>query len=206
MVASPPEGELNSAAIGQSVNALMPEGTILVDEAATAGMEMYAETATAEAHEYLYAIPGAAIGGGLPVALGAAIACPDRKVIALQADGSAMYTNQALWSIAREGCDVTVVILKNDAYAVLNVELARVRSEDATPKMLSMLELDKPCLDWVKIGEGMGVPAVAVDTAEGFHAALEKALGESGPHLIEATITQNLQPIVDLIHQMSQGR
>ncbi len=205
VTASPPEGELNSAAIGRSVNALMPEGSILVDEAATAGMEMYGETATAAAHEYLYAIPGGAIGGGMPIALGAAVACPDRKVIALQADGSGMYTNQALWSIAREGCDVTVVILKNDAYAILNVELARVRAEEATPKMLSMLELDSPSLDWVKIGEGMGVPSVAVDTAEGFHEALEKALGESGPHLIEATITQNLKPIVDLIHQMNQS-
>ncbi len=199
-----PEGTLTAAAIGKSVNLLMPEGTIMVDEAATAGLELYQETGTAPAHEYLYAIPGAAIGGGLPVALGAAVACPDRKVIALQADGSAMYTNQALWSLARENCDVTIVILKNDAYAVLNVELARVRKEDATPKMLSMLELDKPTLDWVHIGEGMGVPSVAVDSAEAFHAAFETAMAEKGPRLIEATIAQDLQPIVDLIHQMSQ--
>lgn len=204
IVAEVAEGTLTAAAIGKSVNVLMPEGAIMVDEAATAGLELYLETGTAAAHEYLYAIPGAAIGGGLPVALGAAVACPDRKVIALQADGSAMYTNQALWSIARENCDVTIVILKNDAYAVLNVELARVREEDATPKMLSMLELDKPTLNWVQIGEGMGVPSVAVDSAEAFHAAFETAMSEKGPRLIEATIAQDLQPIVDLIHQVSQ--
>ena len=199
-----PEGELTAAAIGRSVSLLMPEDAILVDEAATAGPDLYTETLGARRHEYLYSIPGAAIGGGLPVALGAAIACPDRKVVALQADGSTMYTNQALWSIAHEACDITIVILKNDAYAVLNVELARVREGEATPKMQSMLELDRPSIDWVKIAEGMGVPAVAVATAEAFHAALEEAMAQKGPRLIEATMVQNLQPVVDYILQQSR--
>jgi acetolactate synthase-1/2/3 large subunit len=200
-----PSGELTAASIGQSVNLLMPEGSTLVDEAATAGLDLYAHTAGARQHEYLYAIPGAAIGNGLPVALGAAIACPDRKVVALQADGSGMYTNQALWSIAREQCDVTIVILKNDSYAVLNVELARVREDEPTEKMLSMLEIDRPSIDWVKISEGMGVPAVAVNTAEDFHAQFERAIAEKGPRLIEATITQDLQPVVDLILSLRRG-
>jgi acetolactate synthase-1/2/3 large subunit len=200
-----PEGELTPAAIGRSVNLLMPEDAILVDEGATAGLELYAETVGARRHDYLYSIPGAAIGGGMPVALGAAIACPDRKVVALEADGSGMYTNQALWSIAREACDITIVILKNDAYAVLNVELARVREGEATPKMASMLELDRPSIDWVKIAEGMGVPAVAVATAGEFHAAFEAAMAQQGPRLIEATMVQNLQPVVDFILQQSRG-
>jgi acetolactate synthase-1/2/3 large subunit len=200
-----PEGELTPTAIGQSVSLLMPEDAILVDEGATAGLELYAETVGARRHDYLYSIPGAAIGGGLPVALGAAIACPDRKVVALQADGSAMYTNQALWTIAHEGCDIAIVILKNDAYAVLNVELARVREGDATPKMQSMLELDRPSIDWVQIAEGMGVPAVAVATAGEFHAAFETAMAQKGPRLIEATMVQNLQPVVDFILQQSRG-
>jgi acetolactate synthase-1/2/3 large subunit len=203
---SPPAGELTPAAIGKSVSLLLPEGAIMVDEAATAGMELYVETAGARRHEYLYAIPGAAIGGGLPVALGAAIACPDNKVVALQADGSGMYTNQALWSMARENCDVTIVVLKNDAYAVLNVELARVREDEATPKMLAMLDIDNPSIDWVSIARGMGVKAVAARTAEEFQQAFEQAMAERGPRLIEATITQNLQPIVDLIHQMSHSK
>lgn len=200
-----PSGELTSAAIGQSVSAFMPEGAIMVDEAATAGLDLYAQTGAARAHEYLYAIPGAAIGNGLPVALGAAIAAPERKVIALQADGSGMYTNQALWTIAREQCDVTIVILKNDAYAVLNVELARVREDEPTAKMLSMLELDRPSIDWVKMAEGMGVAAVAVNTAEAFHAEFEQAMAVKGPRLIEATIAQDLQPVVDLIMAQRQG-
>jgi len=164
------------------------------------------ETSGARAHDYLYAIPGAAIGGGLPVALGAAIAAPDRKVLALQADGSAMYTNQALWTMAHENCDITIVILKNDEYAILNVELARVREGAATAKMQKMLELNKPSINWVQIAEGMGVPAVAVSTAEDFHTAFRKAMSKKGPRLIEATMAQNLQPFVDLIMQMRQAK
>lgn len=200
-----PAGTLTPASIGQSVSLLMPEQAVLVDEGATAGLDLYMHTAGAREHEYLYAIPGAAIGNGLPVALGAAIATPERKVVALQADGSGMYTNQALWSIARENCDITIVVLKNDAYAVLNVELARVREEEPTAKMQSMLEIDQPSIDWVKIAEGMGVSAVAVDTAEAFHREFEQAMAQRGPRLIEASITQNLQPVVDLILAMRQG-
>lgn len=204
-VPAAPSGPLTPAAIGQSVNLCMPEGAILVDEGATAGLDLFRETAAARAHDYLYAIPGAAIGGGLPVALGAAIACPGRKVIALQADGSAMYTNQALWTIAHEQCDITIVILKNDAYAILNVELARVREADATAKMQSMMELNNPSIDWVQIAEGMGVAAVAVSTAEAFHEAFAAAMDQPGPRLIEATFEQNLQPVVDMILQQRRG-
>lgn len=196
-----PEGVLNAAAVGQSVSLLMPEGAVLVDESATAGIDLYQQTAGARAHDYLYAIPGAAIGNGLPVALGAAVASPERKVVALQADGSGMYTNQALWSMAREECDVTIVIIKNDAYAVLNVELARVREGEPTAKMQSMLSLDRPTIDWVNIAIGMGVPAVSVNTAEDFHLEFEQAMAQKGPKLIEANIVQNLQPVVDLILQ-----
>ena len=200
-----PAGALTGATIGQSVSALMPEGAIMVDEGATAGMELYMHTGNARRHEYLYSIPGAAIGGGLPVALGAAVACPERKVVALQADGSGMYTNQALWSIAHENCDITIVILKNDAYAVLNVELARVREGDATPKMQSLLELHDPSIDWVKLYESMGIPAVAVSTAEDFHDAFEQAMAQQGPRLIEASIQQDLQPVIDLIVQQGKS-
>lgn len=201
-----PSGVLTATTLGQSVGQLMPEDAILVDEGATAGLDLFQQTATARRHDYLYAIPGAAIGNGLPVALGAAIACPDRKVVALQADGSGMYTNQALWSIARENCDVTVVIIKNDAYAVLNIELARVREEEATQKMQSMLEIDRPSIDWVKIAEGMGVPAISVSTSEQFYSEFQKAMVQKGPRLIEANIEQDLQPIVDLILQQKAAR
>ncbi|TDG12839.1 acetolactate synthase large subunit [Seongchinamella unica] len=201
-----PQGVLTAAAVGQSVSLLMPEDAVLVDESATAGMDLFQQTVGARRHEYLYAIPGAAIGNGLPVALGAAVASPERKVVALQADGSGMYTNQALWSIAREECDVTIVIIKNDAYAVLNVELARVREGEPTEKMLSMLELDRPTIDWVSISKGMGIPAVSVNTAEEFHLEFEQAMAQKGPMLIEANIAQDLQPVVDLILQQKAAR
>ena len=201
-----PRGELTPAAIGQSVSLLLPEDAILVDESATAGFDMYAQTAGARRHDYIYAVPGAAIGNGLPVALGAAIACPQRKVVALQADGSGMYTNQALWSIAREKCDIAIVILKNDEYAILNVELARVREGETTPRMQSMLDIDKPSIDWVSLARGMGVPAVAVTSAEDFHSEFRKALARKGPRLIEATMAQDLQPYVDLVMQMRQAK
>lgn len=201
-----PAGELSPSAIGQCVSLLMPEDSILVDESATAGIELFQHTHGSRRHEYLYAIPGAAIGNGLPVALGAAVAKPDQKVVALQADGSGMYTNQALWSLAREECDVTVVIIKNDAYAILNVELARVREGDATDKMQSMLDIDRPSIDWVNIANGMGVPAVSVNNAEDFYSEFEKAMSQKGPKLIEANISQNLDPLVNLVLSQKEGR
>lgn len=200
-----PEGVLTAAGVGQSVSLLMPEDAVLVDESATAGLDLFQQTVGARRHEYLYAIPGAAIGNGLPVALGAAVAAPERKVVALQADGSGMYTNQALWSIAREECDVTIVIIKNDAYAILNVELARVREGEPTAKMQSMLDLDRPTIDWVSIAKGMGVPAVSVNTGEDFHLEFKQAIEQKGPRLIEANIAQDLQPVVDLILQQKSA-
>jgi acetolactate synthase-1/2/3 large subunit len=137
-------------------------------------------------------LTGGAIGQGLPLSLGASIACPDRKVIALQADGSAMYTVQALWSMARENCDVTVIILNNRSYAILNIEMARVGAEKPTAKALSMLDLSRPDLDWVSLSEGMGVPATRAETAETFHQQLSDALQAKGPRLIEAMVHQEM--------------
>jgi acetolactate synthase-1/2/3 large subunit len=199
-----PTGALTPAALGQSINLLMPENAITVDEGATAGLEIFQETIGARKHDFLNAVTGGAIGAGLPMALGAAVACPERKVVSLAADGSTMYTNQGLWSIAREGCDVTIVVLKNDAYAILEVELARVREGDVTPKMQSMMSINSPSIDWVKLAGGMGVPAVAVATAEAFHEAFGKAMAQKGPTLIEASIEQDLQPLVDVIMQKRQ--
>jgi acetolactate synthase-1/2/3 large subunit len=137
-------------------------------------------------------LTGGAIGQGLPASLGASIACPERKVIALQADGSAMYTVQALWSMAREETDVTVVILNNRSYAILNIELARVGAGQPTPKTLSMLDLSRPDIDWVSLSKGMGVPASRATTAEEFHEQFAQAMAEKGPRLIEAMVVQEM--------------
>ena len=196
---SKPSGELNAEAIAQSMTALMPEDCIVVDEGATIGFEIFPGTAGARRHDWLMSVSGGAIGQGLPNALGAAVACPDRKVLALQADGSGMYTNQALWSIARENCDVTIVILRNDAYAILQLELARVRKGDANDKMLSMMELDKPTIDWVDMASGMGIRGSRATTAEEFHQQLQNALAEKGPRLIEAQVAQDLTPFIEMV-------
>ena len=167
---------------------LLPEDVILVDEAATNGPPIFEATKEARSHDYLNPVNGGAIGGGLPMALGAAIACPDRKVVHLQADGSGMYTVQALWSMAREKADVVIIVLKNDAYAILDLEMARVREREMNAKMKSMLDLGNPSLDWVNIATGLGVPATRAGTAEEFHQRFEAALAANGPRLIECQV------------------
>ena len=179
----------------------MPENAILVDEGGTNQLAIYDCTEGARAHDYLKGVNGGAIGHGLPLALGAAVACPNRKTVLIQGDGCGMYTEQALWSMAREQADVTVVLLKNDDYAILEVELARVREGDANAKMQSMMHLNNPALDWVQIGRGHGVPATRATSAEEFHKQFEAAMGTKGPRLIEAQIELGIQPIIDLVRK-----
>ena len=185
-----PNGQLNAFTLSAVVGALLPEGAIIVDESNTAGIGLAAATAGAAAHDVL-TLTGGAIGHGIPTAVGAAIAAPERPVLSLQADGSAMYTISALWTQARENLDVTTVILNNGAYDILRIELQRVGAAGAAPpgpKALELLDLSSPTIDFVKISEGMGVPARRADTVEEFAAALAAAFSEPGPHLIEAVI------------------
>ena len=181
-----PTGPITGEKVCQAVGAILPEGAILSDEGITSVAALPANTAGARRHDWL-TLAGGAIGQGLPVAVGAAIACPDRPVIALQADGSAMYTIQALWTMAREQLNVTVVVLNNRAYQILGVELARV-DRHAGPRAKAMLDLGSPDLDFVELGIGLGVPSRRVDTAEGLIGALQRAIAAPGPHLIEAVI------------------
>jgi acetolactate synthase-1/2/3 large subunit len=144
-------------------------------------------TAGAPPHDWL-CLTGGAIGQGLPVATGAAAACPGRKVICLESDGSAMYTIQSLWTQAREGLDVVTVLFNNSAYAVLNMELSRVGVDAGGPKAKEMLDLHRPDLDFAQIARGMGVPATRATTSEEFSTQLERALAEPGPNVIEAIV------------------
>ncbi len=182
-----PKGELTSETAALGVGALLPEGAIVSDEANTMVRWMSAATAGAARHDWL-TLTGGAIGDGLPVATGASIACPDRKVVCLEADGSAMYTFQALWTQARESLDVTTVLLNNRSYAILNLELRRLGAGPPGPKGLGMLDLSRPDLDFVSLARGMGVQASRAETAEEFTIQLENALAEPGPHLIEAMV------------------
>lgn len=182
-----PAGPLSPQNWAEVIGALLPEGAIISDEANTSGLLLPAATAGAPRHDVL-TLTGGAIGQGLPVATGAAVAAPDRPVIALQADGSALYTISALWTQAREGLDVTTVVLNNRAYGILRVELQRVGAGSAGPKASDMLDLSRPDLDFVKIAEGMGVPATRATTAEDLAGQFRRALAEPGPHLIEAVV------------------
>jgi acetolactate synthase-1/2/3 large subunit len=180
-----PTGALNAASAAAAIGALLPENSIVSDEAVTAGIYVPGATEGAPLHDFL-SLSGNSIGQGLPLATGAALACPDRPVLALEADGSAMYTIQALWTQAREGLDVTTVIFDNGSYANLNIELDRVGAEASGQAARSMLEIGRPDLDFVAISEGLGVPAVQASSADDLAAALSRAFAEPGPHLVQA--------------------
>ncbi|MCH9808041.1 MAG: acetolactate synthase large subunit [Alphaproteobacteria bacterium] len=180
-------GDLTPDAISQSLGALIPEGAIVTDEALTSGRNLYAMTAAAAPHDWLQ-LTGGSIGIGIPLATGAAVACPDRRTICLQADGSAMYTLQGLWTQARERLNVTTVIYANSAYAILKQELASMGVSNPGRNATDMMDLGRPDLDWVSLATGMGVEAKRVTTAEQFNDAFKASLGVKGPFLIEAAI------------------
>jgi acetolactate synthase-1/2/3 large subunit len=182
-----PDGQLTAEKACQVIGAILPEGAIISDEGITSVAALPSNTVGAPRHDWL-TLTGGAIGQGLPVAVGAAIACPDRPVIALEADGSAMYTIQSLWTMAREHLDVTVVIFNNRAYRILDVELGRLDGQSAGPKAKALLDLADPDLDFVKLGSGLGIVSCRVDTAEQLTGALDQAIADPGPHLIEAVI------------------
>jgi acetolactate synthase I/II/III large subunit len=182
-----PTGALTADSLSALIGALLPEGAIVSDESVTSGRALPVTTAGAPRHDWL-TLTGGAIGQGLPVAVGAAVASPDRPVLALEADGSAAYTIQSLWTMAREQLNVTVVIFNNSSYEILNIELARVGAQGAGEKAKAQLDLGHPRLDFVQVAGGFGVPARRVETAEQFGSALEAALAEPGPHLIEALV------------------
>lgn len=182
-----PTGTLSADKVCQAIAAVLPERAIVSDEAQTSGVTFAKHTAQAPRHDLL-TLTGGAIGQGLPVAVGAAIACPDRQVIALVGDGSAMYTIQALWTMAREQLNVITVVFNNRSYAILNMELERVGAEGAGPIAKSQLDLSGAPLDFVALGNGQGVHSVRAATCEQLNAALDFALSHAGPHLIEVLV------------------
>jgi acetolactate synthase-1/2/3 large subunit len=179
-------GALTSASVAATVARLMPEGTIISDESVSFGRDFFAHSQASEPHEWL-SVTGGAIGQGIPVATGAAIGAPGRRVINLQADGSAMYTVQALWTQAREKLDVTTVILSNRKYQILIGELANVGANPGRTAM-DMFDLGNPDLKWPEMAQSMGVEAAQTDCVEGFADLLAHSLKRSGPFLIELLI------------------
>ncbi|MDA0341944.1 MAG: acetolactate synthase large subunit, partial [Proteobacteria bacterium] len=180
-------GGITPESVAAALGHYMPENAIVADESVTTGRGFMPFTQGAAPHDWL-ALTGGSIGLGLPYATGAAIACPDRKVICTEGDGSGMYTLQALWTQAREGCDVVNVIFNNGAYAILKGELANVGARNPGRKALDMLEIDRPTIDWCMLANGMGVQATRATTAEEFNDQFARALSGEGPHLIEAML------------------
>lgn len=191
--ASPPPlpaaepGPLTAGSAGSLLARHLPEQAILVEEAATSALAFYGTSAAAPRHDVL-TLTGGAIGQGLPCAVGAALACPDRPVVAFQADGSAQYTLQSLFTMAREQLDVTVLLCSNRAYRILQVELARAGVAEPGRPASSLMSLDAPALDWVSLARGYGVPGERIETSEALDDALPKALAAAGPRLLELVL------------------
>lgn len=182
-----PDGPIDPPGIAAVLGALLPEGAIVVDESVTTGREFFPRTAGAPPHVWLNN-RGGSIGYGLPVATGAAIACPDRKVVALEGDGSAMYTLQALWTIARENLDVTVLIFSNRSYKILHGELVNVGVRNPGPRAMDMFSLSRPDLDWVSMARGMGVDGCKVSDLKSLAKAFEAGVARDEAYLIEVEL------------------
>jgi acetolactate synthase-1/2/3 large subunit len=182
-----PTGAITAETLAAAVGATLPEGAIVVDEGNTSGLFVPGATAGAPRHDWL-TLTGGAIGIGLPMATGAAVAAPERPVLCLQADGSAMYTLQALWTQAREGLNVTTLVLSNRSYAILNMELHRVGADAGGALARRLLDLTDPDLDFCDLARGMGVPARRTENAEDLTTALATGFAEAGPTLIEVLL------------------
>jgi acetolactate synthase I/II/III large subunit len=179
-----PTGALTHASIAQAIARAIPENAIIVDESITTGRGFFPPTAAAAPHDWLQNM-GGSIGFSTPIATGAAVACPDRKVICMVGDGSAMYTLQSLWTQAREGLNVLTIVFANRIYQILRGEFDGVGAGEPGQRALDMLKIDRPTLDFVSLARGMGVPGRAVSNVDEFNKALAEGVAEKGPRLIE---------------------
>jgi acetolactate synthase-1/2/3 large subunit len=183
----PQDGPITPETLAIGLCARLPDNAIIVDESISVGRAFFGSLRAAAPHDWLQ-LTGGAIGDGLPMATGAAIAAPDRPVICLEADGSALYNIQALWTQARENLDVTTIILNNRAYGTLKHELANVGARNAGPKALSMMNLDQPAIDWPSLSRSLGVEAFQATTLAELGEALSACLGRRGPSLIDVVL------------------
>ena len=182
-----PTGALTHASIAQAIAMAIPENAIVVDESITTGRGFFPPTAAAKPHDWLQNM-GGSIGFSTPVATGAAVACPDRKVICMVGDGSAMYTIQSLWTQARESLNVVTIVFANRIYQILRGEFDGVGAGEPGKRAMDMLKIDGPAIDFVSLAKGMGVPARSVDNVDDFVKALAEAMPEKGPRLIEVVM------------------
>ncbi|MBL8674402.1 MAG: hypothetical protein JNL07_05890, partial [Rhodospirillales bacterium] len=179
-----PTGKFTLDTLGMALGYTMPEGAIVVDESVTTGRGFFPFSAGAPHHDWLNNM-GGSIGFGTPVAIGAAVACPDRKVICMVGDGSSMYTIQSLWTMAREKLDICVMIFSNRSYQILYSQLSGVGAPNPGPRAIDMLTLDRPTLDFVKLANGMGVEGAQATDVDQLVKQLQYAMGRKGPYLID---------------------
>ncbi len=192
-IAAPIGGELTPESVGRVLASLLPEGAIVSDEMVSSGDPVNSALQHANTHDLL-PVTGGSIGQGLPVAVGAAMACPGRKVVALEADGSAMYSLQALWTMARENLDVVVVIFNNRRYRILDVEMARTAAAKVGPRADQMMDIGRPAIDWVALSKSLGVEGARADTVAAFKMLAAAAFNQPGPRLIEAMLLSSDRP------------
>ena len=179
-----PSGNISKEKLAMAIGAMLPENAIVVDESVTTGRDFFPATAGSPPHDWLNN-RGGSIGYGMPVSIGAAIACPEKKVILLEGDGSGMYTVQSLWTMARENLDITILIFANRTYEILRGELTNVGVQNPGPRAVDMLTLDRPHIDWVNMAKGMGVEALQVNDCNNLLKALDAGIKKDGPFLIE---------------------
>jgi acetolactate synthase-1/2/3 large subunit len=179
-----PSGNISKKKLAMAIGATLPENAIVVDESVTTGRDFFPATAGSPPHDWLNN-RGGSIGYGMPVSIGAAIACPERKVILLEGDGSGMYTVQSLWTMARENLDITILIFANRTYEILRGELTNVGVQNPGPRAVDMLTLDRPYIDWVNVAKGMGVESLQVNDCDNLLKALDVGIKKDGPFLIE---------------------
>jgi acetolactate synthase-1/2/3 large subunit len=185
----PAPAALDPDSMGAIIARLMPENAIVSDDSLTAGPGLHKHLRHGPCHDWLI-LTGGAIGHAPPMAVGAALACPGRRVIAISGDGAAMYAPQSLWTMARERLDVVTIVCANRSYNILNIELGRVGAFNPGPKTLEMLDLRNPTLDFVKLAEGMGVEASRAETTDEFAAQFAQAMRTGGPKVIEAVLSR----------------
>ena len=182
-----PTGKLDPTTVALAIASALPENAILVDESVTTGRESFGLTAGAAPHVQLQNM-GGSIGYGTPVATGAALACPDRRVVCMVGDGSAMYTIQSLWTQAREGLNVTTIVFANRTYQILKTEYNAMGAGTPGPQALAMIDIDRPTIDWVGMGKSLGCRSVRVEEAGEFFKTLQASFREPGPTLIEVVL------------------
>jgi acetolactate synthase I/II/III large subunit len=182
-----PSGPITQDGLAAAIAACLPEDSIVVDESMSTGRGIMAAAREAAPHDWL-ANTGGSIGIALPLAVGAAVACKNRRVLCLSADGSSMYTLQALWTMARESLNVTTVIFANRAYGVLSREFANLSVGEPGPMAKSLFSIGDPDLDWISLAKGMGIPGQSADSLERFASLLQRGMANNGPSLIQVSV------------------